>query len=653
MDREVVWGLPFEKGTWVSSLSMGMIFFCSPVVSIFTDIYGCRKTAVVGAAVGFTGLLSSSFVSDAMCQLPVLGPGLQASSVGAPALADGITSQLWCREGCGRGNRGTHCPVRKGSSSNPGSYQCLCVLLAHVTAVLGTDTTLPQLSGVGSLTHDSCYLARSGKQGTVGLQPLGQRTLHSCWSKCPDRPGDNTQLRLLSAELSSSIEPLYLTYGIIFACGCSFAYQPSLVVLGQYFKKRLGLVNGIVTAGSSVFTILLPFLLRVLTDSVGLSYTLRVLCVFMFVLFLAGFTYRPLAPSAKEEESAALGGDRLSLFSRRKLSPPRRLFNFAVFKVTAYAVWAAGVPLALFGYFVPYVHLVSALPGLAGNGRYHSAWGDSLEEQGAERAAGLATVGEEGTRALYLESLGVCRGQRHRRLDGWSYRVAAENLKEWDGDAGATARPQVCVALVEHRPQALPVRPLRYWQRLSDVFTKSHRTITADVSVVRSSAPRAQEVALLTMLLMPSAGIWAQGQDCRPPGREGAAYDQPQGPGPKSSLPCQFPSVLSAQPWACRAAWRGPRRRGVCSDVLKCPQTFSLKGASGPGMGITWCYAQQERSRISLVCTSLQSSMSAAGWHPGQRALARRWSCTSGRACRDLPLEAMRPFTALATLREP
>ncbi|DAA26273.1 monocarboxylate transporter 10 [Bos indicus] len=206
------------KTAWVSSLSMGMIFFCCPIVSVFTDIFGCRKTAVVGAAVGFVGLLSSSFVS--------------------------------------------------------------------------------------------------------------------------------------------SIEPLYLTYGIIFACGCSFAYQPSLVILGHYFKKRLGLVNGIVTAGSSIFTILLPFLLRVLTDSVGLFHTLRVLCIFVFVLFLAGFTYRPFASSAKDKDGTTKGGNRLSLFSRRKFSPPKKIFNFAIFKVTAYAVWAVGIPLALFGYFVPYVHLM-------------------------------------------------------------------------------------------------------------------------------------------------------------------------------------------------------------------------------------------------------------------------------------------------------
>ncbi|XP_043861246.1 monocarboxylate transporter 10 [Dromiciops gliroides] len=207
------------KTAWVSSLSMGMIFFCCPIVSVFTDIFGCRKTAVAGAAVGFIGLMSSSFVS--------------------------------------------------------------------------------------------------------------------------------------------SIEPLYLTYGIIFACGCSFAYQPSLVILGHYFKKRLGLVNGIVTAGSSVFTILLPLFLRVLIDRLGLFDTLRVLCIFMFVLFLAGFTYKPFQPDAKYKESGKKGEKKFFLFSRRKFSPPKKVFNFSIFKVTGYSVWAFGIPLALFGYFVPYVHLMN------------------------------------------------------------------------------------------------------------------------------------------------------------------------------------------------------------------------------------------------------------------------------------------------------
>ncbi|XP_014866150.1 PREDICTED: monocarboxylate transporter 10 isoform X2 [Poecilia mexicana] len=189
---------------FVGSLSMGMIFFCSPIVSIFTDIFGCRITAVGGAAVGLVGLLASSFVK--------------------------------------------------------------------------------------------------------------------------------------------SLDVMYFTYGIVFACGCSFAYQPSLVILGHYFKKRLGLVNGIVTAGSGVFTVTLPFILSKLLDEVGLQNTLRVLCILMFVLILAGFTYKPLLPA---KPAMTQTGFRLS-----------RLFNMNIWKSVGYRIWAFGIPAALYGYYVPYVHLM-------------------------------------------------------------------------------------------------------------------------------------------------------------------------------------------------------------------------------------------------------------------------------------------------------
>uniref|UniRef100_W5L3R1 Monocarboxylate transporter 10 n=1 Tax=Astyanax mexicanus TaxID=7994 RepID=W5L3R1_ASTMX len=195
------------RTAWVGSLSMGVIFFCSPIVSVFTDLLGCRITAVGGAAVGLVGLLASSFVK--------------------------------------------------------------------------------------------------------------------------------------------SLGPLYFTYGVVFACGCSFAYQPSLVILGHYFKRRLGLVNGIVTAGSSVFTVSLPPLMSALLKNIGLQNTLRVMCVFMFVLMLAGLTYKPLLPKPVSSGK-----------SRGRCSALRRVFNVQIWKSLGYRIWAFGIPAALYGYFVPYVHLM-------------------------------------------------------------------------------------------------------------------------------------------------------------------------------------------------------------------------------------------------------------------------------------------------------
>ncbi|KAL7861109.1 hypothetical protein AOLI_G00174580 [Acnodon oligacanthus] len=208
---------------------MGMIFFCSPVVSMFTDHFGCRKTAVGGASVAFLGLLSSSFAT------------------------------------------------------------------------------------------------------TLGLR--------------------------------------YFTYGILFGCGSSFAFQPSLVILGHYFRQRLGLANGVVTAASSIFSMGLPILLKKVVGPLGLCRTFQILSLFMLVQSVLALTFKPLLPSGTcpmpgmrpdggppglPGASGSASGSRW----RTNLLKMRKYFNVRVFSVVTYRVWAFGVATAVLGYFVPYIHLI-------------------------------------------------------------------------------------------------------------------------------------------------------------------------------------------------------------------------------------------------------------------------------------------------------
>lgn len=71
------------------------------------------------------------------------------------------------------------------------------------------------------------------------------------------------------------MEVLYVTYGLLYGIGASLAYTPSLAILGHYFKKYLGLVNGIVTAGSSCFTMFMPYIVDHLLVKFGLDNCLR------------------------------------------------------------------------------------------------------------------------------------------------------------------------------------------------------------------------------------------------------------------------------------------------------------------------------------------------------------------------------------------
>ncbi|XP_043560941.1 monocarboxylate transporter 8 [Chiloscyllium plagiosum] len=203
------------KTAWVGAVSMGMIFFCSPVVSIFTDWFGCRKTAMGGAAMAFIGLLSSSF--------------------------------------------------------------------------------------------------------------------------------------------TKSLELRYFTYGILFGCGSSFAFQPSLVILGHYFRSRLGLANGVMTAGSSLFSVTMPFLLKKIGDTLGLAHTLQILSVLMFIQIFLSLTYKPLLPLPSAGERSKPGKtEELKCVHRFK-----KYLNLRVFRKVTYRIWAFGIATAVLGYFVPYVHLVN------------------------------------------------------------------------------------------------------------------------------------------------------------------------------------------------------------------------------------------------------------------------------------------------------
>ena len=57
----------------------------------------------------------------------------------------------------------------------------------------------------------------------------------------------------------------------MFGTGASLVYTPSLTILGHYFEKRLGVVNGIVTAGSSLFTIGLSFVNQHILENYGVG----------------------------------------------------------------------------------------------------------------------------------------------------------------------------------------------------------------------------------------------------------------------------------------------------------------------------------------------------------------------------------------------
>lgn len=90
----------------------------------------------------------------------------------------------------------------------------------------------------------------------------------------------------------------------------------------------------------------------------------------MLVQAFLALTFKPLMPAGGGMGPHSMGprpdnpqnqtgttGPAGSKWSRF-LTGVRKFFNLRVFYIVTYRVWACGVATAVFGYFVPYIHLV-------------------------------------------------------------------------------------------------------------------------------------------------------------------------------------------------------------------------------------------------------------------------------------------------------
>nr|XP_015840707.1 PREDICTED: monocarboxylate transporter 10 isoform X1 [Tribolium castaneum] len=133
---------------------------------------------------------------------------------------------------------------------------------------------------------------------------------------------------------------LYVTFGVMYGLGGALAYTPSLAVLGHYFKKYLGIVNGIVTAGSSIFTIAMPYVITECLKRFKIENTLRILALIASLIMVFAFLFKPVRETERKEINW------------------RNTFNVGVFRNKKYLVWATVIAGSLFGYFVPYVYML-------------------------------------------------------------------------------------------------------------------------------------------------------------------------------------------------------------------------------------------------------------------------------------------------------
>uniref|UniRef100_T1JA92 Major facilitator superfamily (MFS) profile domain-containing protein n=1 Tax=Strigamia maritima TaxID=126957 RepID=T1JA92_STRMM len=110
---------------------------------------------------------------------------------------------------------------------------------------------------------------------------------------------------MLINYFASDIVYLFIGWSFFFSVGSSFAFFPSLAVVGQCFKKKRPLANGILLSGSSLGCVFMPPLLEYLMDTFGLNGACLIIAGLIMQSFITASilravfitTRKPLKPS--------------------------------------------------------------------------------------------------------------------------------------------------------------------------------------------------------------------------------------------------------------------------------------------------------------------------------------------------------------------
>ncbi|KAK7492966.1 hypothetical protein BaRGS_00015696 [Batillaria attramentaria] len=176
---------------------------------------------------------------------------------------------------------------------------------------------------------------------------------------------------MLCSAFVQNILLLYLTYGVIMGTGFSLAYTPSVAILGHYFKRRIGLANGLVAFGGALIFILgYSLALPVLFDAIGFKYTLLCISGMNGLIMFYALTWKPRIHRRSDSgEGRAAEGSAEARKTRCSCSSD--LLNKRIWRNRGYVLWVVATSVSFLGYGVPLFHLVKhaedVFPGSGSN----------------------------------------------------------------------------------------------------------------------------------------------------------------------------------------------------------------------------------------------------------------------------------------------
>ncbi|KAL5010815.1 hypothetical protein ScPMuIL_013120 [Solemya velum] len=151
---------------------------------------------------------------------------------------------------------------------------------------------------------------------------------------------------ILGTSFMETLPQIFITFSLFYGIGTCFSITPTMTIAQDYFDKNLTLAVGIMTAGSSVGTLLFAPLSQALVDAFGWRNTFRCYSATSLLTAALSCLIKPL--------------QKKSHIQRLKESPLKSLMReLKLWKNRVFVVWTLAITCVMFGYYIPYVHLIS------------------------------------------------------------------------------------------------------------------------------------------------------------------------------------------------------------------------------------------------------------------------------------------------------
>nr|XP_057917226.1 monocarboxylate transporter 7-like [Doryrhamphus excisus] len=101
-------------------------------------------------------------------------------------------------------------------------------------------------------------------------------------------------LGTITTSFTTSVNQMYITYGLLAGFGYSLTFLPTVTILSHYFKRRRSLVTAIASTGEALSMFALAPAFSLLRDRIGWRHTILVIGALQGTIIICGALLRPI-----------------------------------------------------------------------------------------------------------------------------------------------------------------------------------------------------------------------------------------------------------------------------------------------------------------------------------------------------------------------